>query len=238
MNDGFISTLLVVGGLLVFGTAIGLIERRAFRPAWLATAAALVMLNDAALTRAYGHLPDVFGGDWNWTGKVLALLITLAVASLPWFGWRSCGLTLHQKREGLRSALIVTAAVAAIFLYFALTSSDEPANLETIAFQLTMPGAEEEPFYRGILLFALNEAFRGRVRLLGIAWGWGAILSSALFGLAHAFGYANGAVSFDLLTFLLTAVPALVAVWLRERTGSLLLPVLLHNFGNSIGLFV
>ena len=31
---------------------------------------------------------------------------------------------------------------------------------------------------------------------------------------------------------------ALILVWLRERTGSLLLPILLHNFGNSIGLFV
>jgi len=35
----------------------------------------------------------------------------------------------------------------------------------------------------------------------------------------------------------LTAVPALIAVWMRLRTGSLLLPVLLHNFGNSFSLF-
>lgn len=32
----------------------------------------------------------------------------------------------------------------------------------------------------------------------------------------------------------LTAVPSFIAVWLRLRTGSLLLPVLIHNFGNSI----
>ena len=36
------------------------------------------------------------------------------------------------------------------------------------------------------------------------------------------------------MTMALTALPALIAVWLRLRTGSLLLPVLLHNFGNSI----
>jgi membrane protease YdiL (CAAX protease family) len=36
----------------------------------------------------------------------------------------------------------------------------------------------------------------------------------------------------------MTGVPSLILVWMRERTGSLLLPILLHNFGNSIGLFV
>lgn len=36
----------------------------------------------------------------------------------------------------------------------------------------------------------------------------------------------------------LTGGPALLLVWLREKTGSLLLPVLLHNFANSISLLV
>jgi membrane protease YdiL (CAAX protease family) len=36
----------------------------------------------------------------------------------------------------------------------------------------------------------------------------------------------------------LTALPSFVGVWLRLRTGSLLLPILIHNFGNSISLLV
>lgn len=32
----------------------------------------------------------------------------------------------------------------------------------------------------------------------------------------------------------LTAIPSFIAVWLRLRTGSVLLPVLLHNLGNSM----
>lgn len=32
----------------------------------------------------------------------------------------------------------------------------------------------------------------------------------------------------------LTAVPSLLAVWLVLRTRSLVLPVVLHNFGNAI----
>ena len=37
-----------------------------------------------------------------------------------------------------------------------------------------------------------------------------------------------------LLAVALTAVPSLLSVWLVLRTGSLLLPVVLHNFGNTI----
>ena len=110
---------------------------------------------------------------------------------------------------------------------------NEPATGEDIAFQLTMPGFEEEPFYRGVLLLALDRAFTGRVRVFGVAMGWGTLLSSALFGLAHAFGYGNGAFTFDSMTMALTALPALPIVWLRLRTGSLLLPVALHNLGNT-----
>jgi len=40
------------------------------------------------------------------------------------------------------------------------------------------------------------------------------------------------------MTMALTALPSFIAVWLRLRTGSVLLPVLLHNFGNSISMFL
>lgn len=238
MSDGLIAITAICGGLLVLGAIAGLFDRRNFRPRWLIAAAVLVLSNDAALTRAYGLLPDVIGGDWNWLGKGLALVLTLAVASHPAFGWRRSGLTLHQREGSLPAALTVSALLVALFAYFALTSDDGASSAETIAFQLTMPGLEEEPFYRGILLLALNEAFRGRFRALGIEWGWGALMSSVLFGMTHAFGFGDGGFSFDLMTFLMTGAPALILVWLRERTGSLLLPILLHNFGNSIGLFV
>lgn len=239
MSDSIVSIFAICGGLLVVGTFLGLIDRRNFAPKWLLVATALFFVNDAALTRLYGLLPDFIGGEWNWLGKVLALLITIGIASHPAFGWQRSGLTLRQNPGSLRSCAPVLLLYCLFFLALALTFPNEPASTETVAFQLTMPGFEEEPFYRGILLLALNEAFRGRVRALGVDWGWGAVLSCALFGLAHAFGYsAEDGFQFDVLTMALTAVPSFLAVWLRERSGSLLLPVILHNFGNSIMLMV
>lgn len=228
--------LIALGGVLVLlllvGGLIGLSDRARFSPRWLVAAALLVAVNDALLTRAYGNLPDVLGGSWNWQGKLLALAATLAIAALPAFGWRKVGLTLAQAPGSLRAALPVLALYCAFFVAIALAFPGDPVSGEDIAFQLTMPGIEEEPFYRGVLLFALDRAFIGRWRFLGVDWGWGALLSCLLFGMAHAFGYSGGEFSFDALTMALTALPSLIAVWVRLRTGSVLLPIVMHNFGN------
>lgn len=232
---GLAGTLVI---LLLLGGAIGLADRQRFDARWLVIAALLVAVNDALLTRAYKLLPDVIGGEWNWQGKLLALGATLAIAALPAFGWRRIGLALAQAAGSIRAVLPVAALYCAFFVALAFAFPGNQASLEHAAFQLTMPGVEEESFYRGLLLFALDRAFTGRVRLLGVAWGWGSVLSCLMFGLAHAFGFSHGAFSFDPLTMALTALPALIAVWIRLRTGSLLLPILLHNFGNSFALLI
>lgn len=234
--DDLITIAAILALLLAAGGVIGLLDRGRFDPRWLLVAAALVLLNDVLLTRGY-HLvprwPD--GAERNWNGKLFALAATLAIAAFPKFGWRNCGITLVQQRHSLRPALLVASLYALFFLIVALAFDNGPSTPENTAFQLTLPGLEEEPFYRGILLLALDRAFTGRVRWVGVDWGWGSLLSCALFGLAHAFSYDSaGGFSFVPLTFLLTSVPAVLAVWLRYRTGSLVLPVLLHNFGNSI----
>lgn len=235
--DGVFTIGAIVALLLAAGGAIALLGGRgavSFR--WLLVAAGLVLLNDALLTRAYRLLPDLIGGDWNWQGKILALLATLAIAALPAFGWRASGLTLRQ--ADLKAPLVVAGLYALLFVGLALAFKSDPATPETMTFQLTMPGLEEEAFYRGLLLLALDRAFTGRARLLGVDWSWGAVLSCALFGLAHAFGISKGEVSFEPLYFALTAGPSLIGVWVRLRTGSILLPILMHNIGNAASLFL
>jgi len=239
-----VNGMIEVGGvlalLLLIGGAIGLAHRKSFSPTWLLIAAGLVFLNDLLLTRGYGRLPHLIPqGHWNWQGKVLALAATLAVAALPGFGWRRSGLTLAQAAGSLKSCIPVALLYCLFFVAMAFVFPDrDPASPETIAFQLTLPGLEEEPFYRGVLLLALDRAFTARARLLGVEWGWGGVLSCALFGLAHAFGFSHGRFSFDPMTMALTALPSFIAIWLRLRMGSVLLPVLLHNFGNSVSMFL
>lgn len=231
--SGTLLLLLLVGGL------IGLLDRERFAPRWLLVAALLVAFNDVMLTRAYRSIPNLLpDSDWNWQGKLLALAATLAIAALPAFGWRRVGLTLTQAPGSLKAALPVLILYCAFFLAVALAFPNETASREDVAFQLTMPGLEEEAFYRGILLFALYRAFAGRMGFLGVDWGWGAVLSCFLFGMTHAFGFSDGHFSFDALYFGLTAIPSFIGVWLRLRTGSLLLPIVMHNFGNAISMLL
>ncbi|TAJ55845.1 CPBP family intramembrane glutamic endopeptidase [Brevundimonas sp.] len=236
--DGITGIVGVGAILLLAGGALRLMRQRV-SARWLLAAVALVVVNDVMLTRGYGLMPDLFPqGDWNWQGKILALAATLLIASLPAFGWRESRLTLAQAAGSLKACIPVALLYIAFFAVIAWAFPSEPATAETLAFQLTMPGLEEEPFYRGILLLALDRAFLGHRKFLGVEWGWGSALSCMAFGLAHAFGFSDGQFSFDPLTMLLTAVPSLIGVWLALRTRSVLLPVVLHNFGNAVTLLL
>jgi uncharacterized protein len=200
---------------------------------WAAAALALYVLYDGLLTRLFFALPAVpAGSDWNWLGKVLAIAGMVAVAALPQFGFARSGLTLRQK-PGWGAGAAVIALLSGLFFYLAATDGQGPADVETIAFQWTMPGLDEEIFYRGVLLLALNEAFKPRADVLGAPVGLGGLLTSVLFGLAHALGYDESGYGFDAMTFLMTGGPALILVWVRERTGSVLLPIIGHNVANG-----
>ncbi|WP_374513814.1 lysostaphin resistance A-like protein [Brevundimonas sp.] len=200
---------------------------------WLASALLLMVAYDALLTRGYGHIPLDFGAShWNWEGKALAVALSVGVAAV--LGFRRSGVTWRHYRTGLPGALALSAVLVAVFLGLALYFPAEPADADTLPFQLTMPGLDEELFYRGVLLLMLNEAFGRPLSVLGAPMGWGALVSSVAFGLTHALGYADGGYSFDAMAMALTGGPALLLVWIREKTGSLVLPILLHNFANSI----
>ena len=229
--DKLIGIAAVTGIIIGAALMLGLIDRRHFHPRWLLVAAGLMIANDLLLS----FTPDLAPGSrWNWAGKIAALSFTLAVAALPALGWHRVGLTLRQRREGRPVTYAVILATTLLFGAFALSLPAEAPSLDDYAFQLTMPGLEEESFYRGTLLLAFNEALRGRLRFLGIEWSWGGILATTAFGLAHALSFDNGVMAFDGMAMAMTGVPALILLWVRERTGSLLWPVLLHNYANVI----
>ena len=54
-----------------------------------------------------------------------------------------------------------------------------------------------------------------------------------LFGVVHGLGWDDG-VQVSVEAMLWAGVPGLVLVWLRERTGSLVLPVVAHDLANSV----
>lgn len=83
----------------------------------------------------------------------------------------------------------------------------------------------------------MTRAFEG-MRLLGVDWSLGAVLSCALVGLAHAFRFSQGAFNFDPVITMLTALPSLIAAWIVLKTRCVLLSIFLHNFGNAISFLI
>jgi membrane protease YdiL (CAAX protease family) len=227
----FVAAWLLLTGAA--GLAIGLATRGRTRWPWLLASLLVMAAYDAALTRGYGLIPfDLGPSDWNWEGKLLALGLSVSIAA--GLGMARTGLRLRLDRTGLLGASVLSGLIVLVFVILAVALPDPEPDLDALAFQLTMPGLDEEIFYRGVLLFMLNEAFGRPVRVFGASMGWGAPLSCLAFGLAHALGCSDGRFTFDPLLMVATGGPALLLVWLRERTGSVLLPILLHNFANSI----
>ncbi|WP_262927357.1 CPBP family intramembrane glutamic endopeptidase, BDIM_20840 family [Phytohalomonas tamaricis] len=227
--------------LLAIGILIGVFQRDLFSFRWLVLAVLLLTASDSMLSGFFGVIPTLIpSAQWNWQGKVLNLILTLIVAALPRFGWKHVGLTLQQKPGSLKPAIfVILASTLAILIFNLITPvSFEGADAETLAFQLLMPGIDEEPVYRGILLVMLGRAFCARRQFLGVAWGWGATLSSLMFGLVHALSFSEGKVFFDITTMAIITGIALILVWLRLYTGSLLLPIILHNLINTIGVIL
>jgi len=93
-----------------------------------------------------------------------------------------------------------------------------------------MPGLNEELIYRGYLLAILNKLMPPKFMLFAAPVGWGVIVTSVLFGLLHGVWLDSSLdIHLDVIALLNTPVSGFVFAWLRERTGSLLIPIVAHG---------
>ncbi len=238
MFNEFVLAAGQISVLAALGLISALVFRKSFRLRWFLAALALYLVYDFLLTRGFYAIPNLpEGSNWNWLGKFMSFGGILTIAALPMFGWKRVGVTLRQK-PGWPMALFALFALTAFYVSFALMANDGPDDPETMLYQWTMPGLDEELFYRGVLLLALNEAFRARANILGAPIGYGGILTCVIFGLAHALGFGRDGWSFEPIYFLITCVPSFLLLWMRERTGSLLMPVVAHNVANGVSTLI
>jgi membrane protease YdiL (CAAX protease family) len=96
-------------------------------------------------------------------------------------------------------------------------------------------GSGEEILFRGYIQSRLNEAFGRSYRFFGVNWGWGLVITSLLFGFWHVLASFNPILgNFDLMwlhgfwTFFL----GLILGFIREKSGSVVAPAVLHGVVN------
>jgi uncharacterized protein len=225
VGPGSAQFALAVGALLV-APALWRPAPRPWAVAFLATLALCLWL--PALPAAWPGERQL-GARWNWSGQLLALLAMLGMAALlvkrAGLSWREMGFTWTQQRGSLGPALGISGGV--LVMHF-VWMSFSPLRLsgvtpETWLYQASMPGLVEEPLFRGVLLALLDRAFVARRQVFGASFGWGAAVVTLVFLALHGVRIGH-------LTGVLPA--ALLFLWLRQRTGSLVLPIVVHNLWN------
>ena len=218
---------------LVFATL--LVVPALVRPA--ARMWALVFVAALALWLGLWTLPALWPGQrwlgerWNWSGALLALSGTLWIGTLlvrrGGLTWSEMGFTWAQRRDSLLPALGVAFAALSMQVLLTIGSRYAPAPVspETWGYQATLPGLVEETIFRGVLLALLDRAFPARSLVLGAPLGWGGAVVTLGFVLLHPLTASS---------LLAVLPPAVLYLWLRARTGSLVLPVLVHNSWNML----
>jgi membrane protease YdiL (CAAX protease family) len=180
---------------------------------------------------------DVINSPWNWEGKILAALWAIACA----WTWRKrlqphYFITYKQDANGVKLA-----SLAGLFIVLLATLiwgiyGKSEFDAETLWFQLTLPGIDEEILFRGVLLGLLlnTVAFRDFPLFNPSIW-----ITAILFGFIHGFTLnKNFEIQIDGLLFTQTAFAGWVWAWMTIKSRSILLPILSHNFSNFFGTLI
>jgi len=175
-------------------------------------------------------------GNWNWTGKVYAILgafIFLMVYRK--FELKDYFLTLKQDKKNLKKGIIILSSILLIQVILdAIYGGSREWNNESILYQLTMPGINEEIAYRGIMLGLLVKILKPN-NILHPA----IIVTSILFGMGHGlFLNSNFELVFNAGPFIGTMVLGMIWAWVTIKTGSILLALLSHNLSNTAGMLI
>jgi membrane protease YdiL (CAAX protease family) len=180
---------------------------------------------------------NVFGGKWNWSGKIFT-----TIGSLIFYYYfkdlfyPNNFITTKQEKKSIRFSIILATVLLLIAIIEGFIFYNVKWNIETIFFQATLPGIDEEIAYRGIMLGILSTVLIKETKLFNkfklnpAIW-----IVGILFGLIHALKLNKEfTVSFDMLYFIQTFVFGVIWSWMTVKSKSILLPMLSHNLVNTL----
>jgi len=214
---------------------------------WLIASIAFYTIYVAAVFSGF-HIPGfeaAFGDtQYNWSGKLLAIatsavMVIATVKSSKDLSFADAGITFKQREGSVGPALIAIALMIAFIIGLQMLANDGTSlDTETLLYQATIPGIDEELMFRGLLLLGLSMAVTGKTwTLWGAPVGWAAILVTIFFALGHSIMVSDGVVQTIWIAMIYTAILGWALMWIRLRTGSILLPIIAHNATNFVGQF-
>ena len=187
---------------------------------------------------------EFVGLKFAWIGKFLSLLLSLIIIfTINKKDRQEIGFTTKtNSKQHLKFGILLFIAFLLFDLVFKLILFPKGGSFdfETFAFQATLPGLTEEIAYRGIQLWMLDKVFPAKWNVKGIKFGWGFIIVTILFGVAHGMALtADYEFKIDIITIIyLTLISSLSLGLLRKFSGNLIYPVLGHNVINILNAII
>ncbi|MBU6452005.1 MAG: CPBP family intramembrane metalloprotease [Cyanobacteria bacterium REEB67] len=186
-------------------------------------------------------LPTVgLAHNWNWVGKVIESLWPLLVAAIFRLPSELTGSKWPERAESYLTAGLLGLGLACFHIYYFLQGqmvSPSRNGLESILFQLTMPGLGEEIFYRGLLLAVLDKCLARPWKFFGVNIGWGCLISSGLFVATHVIVFDSDlkfSLCPDPFFYFFVAVIAMSMGYLRYKSDSVVPCIIAHNSVNGL----
>ena len=177
---------------------------------------------------------DFIKSSWNWDGKIYGIICgVFCYFAFKKYFCENNFFTLKQKKKNLKPATIGAIAIVVLSTIIWYLFGKSKFDLETLAFQISLPGIDEEIMFRGILLGLLATSLKDKFSIFGNP---SILFTSILFGFMHALTFSkNYDIDFESIYFLQTSLAGYVWGWITIKSRSLLLAILSHNFSNFFG---
>lgn len=161
---------------------------------------------------------------YSWQGGGLLAVVYAACVPLT-------GLVIRKAKPAAsigtnRARLGIAVAVLAVALAVSALTVDQAPIVSRVLLAFLVVGMGEELLFRGVVQTRLDQAFGRPWRILGADLGWGRILASLLFGIAHLL---SPAAPWQGGWALWTFVAGLLFGYIRAKGGSFVASGLVHG---------
>ncbi len=210
---------------------LSLLRPRADLNVAIASLGVLVFVGAIATTLGLAMRPPHLGA----ASAAITVLLTLSATGVILLLLRRWPL-LERVHAGVGAACAAI-VLAAPFVAAALRGAAAGPVALAFAWRIIGAGVGEEVFFRGYVQSRLNAAFGRPWQVLGVRFGMGLVIASLLFGLIHALNtvdYFAGSYHFAWWHALTTV--AMPYGLLREQTGGVAAPAILHGLIDVLGL--
>ena len=188
---------------------------------------------DIALTAlvpvAFASVPFMFVDEKQRNGALIMIPVQIAVLFV--MGW-----LLKRKPTRNESGMVVGAFL--LVNYSSLAGKATVGNgISALLFYIFFLGFGEELLFRGYIQSRLNEAWGRPYQFFGVNWGWGVVITSILFGIMHFLNLGSligGGWQLTPWWGLWTFFAGFTGGFVREKTGSIVAPTLLHGLPQGI----